>query len=440
MKATTNTRTLLFIAVSLLVSCGSPDENTIEAPPPLDRRVIRELNERSLPSGERVIAMKGGKLIDGTGGTPVENSCVLVRNNRIEAVGKWGEIEVPSDAEVVNVEGSTLLPGFFDSHYHNEDNNEMPSLYVRNGITSVRDPGEWIENYDSVRSTVIPLPRLFLTGPHLNTYPPAYPLDAEIVQDNEEAKLAVERLNKRGATAIKVYFGLPVGMIRQVCETAHQFGLPVTAHLEITNSIDAINAGLDGIEHVTSFGTVLIEPYDAEQYKLKVLKDYDARKAGRYDVWSTINVDSPRADSLIHFLSTKQTFLSPTLAAFEKQPGKDTDVEVHAFRNMLAFIGKARKAGVPIVVGSHTYVGYAAYGEAYFRELELLRDAGLTPMEIITAATLENARFFRVDERLGSIEPGKLADIVVVDGDPSADITHIKNVQRVMLNGAWVPK
>jgi len=401
--------------------------------------IIHELNERQIPTGNKVIALIGATLIDGNGGEPIQNSCIVIRNDKIESVGKQGEIEIPKEAEVVNVHGLTMLPGMFDAHYHNEDSPDLPGVYLRHGITSVRDPGEWIESYAGVRSSGMALPRLFLTGPHINTYPPAYPEDAVIVQDAEEARLAVNQLQRQGATAIKVYFGLPVGIIKEVCTTAHLYGLPVTAHLEITNARDAINAGLDGIEHVTSFGTVLLPAREAEKYKQRVLADNDARKRGRYEVWNSLVIENnPVADSLIQFLVDKKTFLSPTLAAFEKRPDQGDSIEVNGFKNMLKFVGLAKKAGVRIVLGSHTYVAYAEFGLAYFREMELLQEAGLSMMEIIVAATTENARFFRVDERLGSIEKGKLADIIFLEGDPLKDIKALLNVRRVMLNGVWV--
>ena len=426
--------------LALLVSCTANTNSSTDEVNEHARKTIQEVNAKKLPRGDKTIALVGGMLIDGNGGEPLSNSCVIVRNDKIEFAGKKDETSIPAEAEVVDVTGMTILPGMFDAHYHNEDSHDMPSIYVRRGITSVRDPGEWIEMYDSVQLTGLPVPRLFLTGPHLNTFPPAYPEDAIIVQDAEEGRIAVERLARAGATAIKVYFGLPLGTIKEVCNEAHKYGLPVTAHLEITNAWDAINAGLDGIEHVTSFGPILIPPMEAEQYKLRVLADNDARKRGRYEVWNRIDVSSNEvADSLCRFLAEKKIFLSPTLAAFEKRPDKGDSIEVAAFRNMLSFMGLAKKAGVRIVVGSHTYVTYAEYGYAYFREMELLHEAGLTPMEVIVAATMENARYFRVDERLGSIEKGKLADIVVVDGDPIKDIKLMRNVKRVMINGVWVP-
>jgi imidazolonepropionase-like amidohydrolase len=427
-------------ALVLLISCSGNRDASEDKTNPTSRVVIHELNANKLPKGDKVIALVGAQLIDGNGGEPISNSCVIVRNDKIEFAGERGSANIPSEAEVLDVSGSTILPGMFDAHYHNENSHDMPAIYVRHGITSVRDPGEWIEEYDSVQLSGIPLPRLFLTGPHLNTYPPAYPEDAVIVQDPEEGRLAVQRLANEGATAVKVYFGLPVGTIKEVCNEAHKYGLPVTAHLEISNAWDAINAGLDGMEHVTSFGPILIPPMEAEQYKLRVLADNDARKRGRYEVWNHINVSTnPIVDSLCNFLKEKKTFLSPTLAAFEKRSDRGDSVEVNAFRNMLAFIGHAKKAGVRIVVGSHTYVAYAENGYAYFREMELLHEAGLSPMEVIVAATLENAKYFRVDERLGSIEKGKLADLILVDGDPLKDLKVMRNAKRVMINGTWVP-
>ena len=254
--------------------------------------IIHELNEKELPKGDNVIAFVGATLIDGNGGEPIQNACVIVRNDKIEFAGKQEEGKIPKDAEILNVKGLTILPGLIDAHYHNEDSKDLLGLFLSHGVTSIRDPGEWIENYSGVRSSGMPLPRLFLAGPHINTYPPAYPEDAVLVQDAEEARLAVNMLASQGATVIKVYFGLPVGIIKEVCAAAQLHGLPVTAHLEITNAKDAINAGLDGIEHITSFGTVLLPAMEAEKYKQRVLADNDARKRGRYEVWNSLTLEN----------------------------------------------------------------------------------------------------------------------------------------------------
>jgi imidazolonepropionase-like amidohydrolase len=245
----------------------------------------------------------------------------------------------------------------------------------------------------------------------------------------------------QGASVIKVYYGLSIGTIREICATAHQFGVPVTAHLEITNARDAIEAGLDGIEHITSFGTCLLPMREMEKYKQKVMADHKARRSGRYETWNALDLDNnPVADSLIRFLFDKKTFVSATLAVFERRSDRGDSIEVNGFSNMLKFVGMANKSGVQFVVGSHTYVPYAEFGFAFFREMELLNEAGLNNMEVIQAATINNARFFRIDERLGSIEKGKIADVILVDGNPLNDIKVMRNIKRVMLNGVWVDR
>src|SRR5690606_35406604 len=108
------------------------------------------------------------------------------------------------------------------------------------------------------------------------------------------------------------------------------------------------------------------------------------------------------------------------------------------YENMLKFVGMAHKAGVKIVTGSHTSGKYAKSGWAYQREMELLVKAGLTPLEAISSSTIINARYFRTDRRLGSIAPGKLADLILVNGDPSEDISKMYEIEKVMLNGECV--
>ena len=359
--------------VAILFSCTGEDRSS-------ETRfnvIIHELNEKEITKGTKVIALVGATLIDGNGGEPVQNSVVVVRNEKIEFAGKAGDTEIPKEAEIIDVKGLTLLPGLIDAHYHNEESLEMAGLFLSHGVTSVRDPGAWIEAYDSLRATGTSIPRLFLTGPHINKYPPAYPRDSYIVQDATEGQLAVEKLVGQGATAIKVYYGLSIEIIKEVCKTAHLHGLPVTAHLEITNAKDAIEAGLDGIEHITSFGTCLLPLREAEKYKQKVMGDNDARKRGRYEVWNSLHLDNNiKADSLIQFLSHRKDFVSPTLAAFEMQPDKGDTIEVNGFKNMVKFVGMAKKGGVRIVVGPHSWVAYAEPGFAYFREMELLHEAG----------------------------------------------------------------
>ena len=400
---------------------------------------LREINQVANPPETSVIAIVGATLIDGRGGPPVSDVVVIVKGERIEAVGNRASVKIPPGAEIVDAKGLTLLPGLIDSHFHIDGDDPLPALYLSHGVTSIRDPGQWIEAYDKARKASAPIPRLFLCGPHLDSPPAAYPADSYIVRDADETRLAVNRFVNDGASAIKVYFRLPLALIKVAIDTAHSRGVPVMGHLEIVDARDAIIAGIDGIEHATSFGTALLPLRDAEKYRQAILADNNARREGRYQVWDSIDLTTPQAKSLFKLIVDRGVFVSPTLAVFERQPGdKDTkEFHVHAFKQMEAFVGLVNKAGAKIVVGSHSDVPHAKRGWAYQRELELLVDSGLTPMEAIVAGTMNNARYFRIQDRLGSVEAGKLADLVIVEGDPLKDISNMRRVKRVMLNGRW---
>ena len=400
---------------------------------------IRAVNEPVILSGEKAVAIVGATLIDGRGGEPLPDACVIIRGNTIAEVGSARTVKIPSGAEVVQASGMSLLPGLIDAHFH-LGNDSLPALILQHGVTSLRDPGAWIETYDPAQAMSSPLPRLFLTGPHLDGFPPAYPQNSYIVQDTEEAQRAVNRLADRGASAIKVYFRLSLLLIEQVCTSAHERGLPVTAHLEITDARDAINVGLDGIEHITSLGTTLLPFREAENYRQAMLADNNFRRLGRHQGWSTLDTTDQSASVLTKFLVEKETFVCPTLGAFEYRLGKNEPdtIKERGFRKMLDFTGFLHRGGVRMVVGSHGGVPYAARGWAYQHEMELMVESGMSPAAVIVGATLENARFLRIEERLGSVEPGKQADLVLLRSNPLEDIGAMRQVERVMLNGRWV--
>ena len=426
-------------ALAVLTACG---KSAALAQPP--DRAIREIDEPPAAGQDSVQAIVGALLIDGRGGPAVKNSVVVIRGNRIAAAGGRDAVAIPDGANVTQATGLTLLPGLLDSHFHMGSGDRMPSIpsvFLRRGVTSARDPGRPFEHYDPIRALATPVPRLFLTGAHLDQPPPAYPANAVLVEGTEEARDIVNQYVDEGGSAIKVYFRLPLELIRVVCETADARGVPVTAHLELVRADEAIRAGVDGIEHITSFGTALADPRHVERFVTGVQSNNAFRREGRFELWDTLDLEnSPRTRALIDLIVAEGVVISPTLGVFEKRAGdkEATPMHVNAFENMLKFTGMCHQAGAPIVVGSHNQMGTRPDGTAYADETELLVECGLTPMEAIVAATMNNARFFRVQDRLGSIEPDKLADLILVDGDPLDDIHVVRNVQRVMLNGLWV--
>lgn len=427
-----------YIYLHLVTSCTNPTKKLEQPIEKNSTRVIYSLNKDEIAKGNTMIAILGATLIDGTGADPMQNSLVIVKNGIIDFVGDGHQAEIPEGAKVFDATGMTLVAGLIDAHFHGATV-DMPTTFLKKGVTSVRDPGAWNATYDDARQSGKAIPRLFLTGPHIDKYPPAYPKNSYLIQDPMEGRVAVNKFADKGATAIKVYFRLSTEMISAICEEAHQRGIPVTAHLEITNAIDAIGVGLDGIEHITSFGTALLPPREAENYKNLIMGDNSARDRGRYEVWNTLDIDNnPLVEPLVQLLVKRETFVSPTLAVFEKQSDRGDSIEVNGFTNMLKFVGKVKKGGGKVVVGSHTWVPYAETGNAYYREMELLKVAGLSNMEVIMAATLENARFFGIDERLGSIEKGKIADLILLRENPLQDLKAMKTVEEVMLNGVFI--
>jgi len=401
---------------------------------------LHEINP-PVTDANRFVAIVGATLIDGLGGSPVSNAVVIVRGDKIVAAGNRKSTPIPPQAEVFDATGRTLLPGFIDSHFHIERDYELPRLVLSRGVTSVRDPGQWIEIYDPIRQSALPQPRCFVAGPHLDCPPHAHPQDAFAVTNADEIRRAVNRFIDEGASVIKVYYRLPLELISAACQAADRRGVPVTAHLELVDADQAIRAGLDGVEHVTSFGTALVEPDEAERFRKAVSENNEARRKARYELWSRLDLrSSPRVQPLLDLIVKRRVFLSPTLAVFERRRGDRgvTEIEARGFENMLEFVRRCHKAGARIVVGSHSTVPKAERGWAYQRELELLAECGLSPMETITAATRNNAEFFRVSARLGTIESGKLADLLLLTGNPLIDPQALRKVERVMLHGRWI--
>ena len=142
-------------------------ETALFAQKPIQKR-IKSLNEAELPQGTRTIAIVDVLLIDGNGGQAISNGSVLVKGNKIIAAGSSKSIQIPQGTEIIQGKGMSLLPGLIDSHFHIDGAEDLRSTFLQNGITSLRDPGLWIEVYDQVRKSGKHIPRLFLSGPHLD--------------------------------------------------------------------------------------------------------------------------------------------------------------------------------------------------------------------------------------------------------------------------------
>jgi imidazolonepropionase-like amidohydrolase len=388
------------------------------------------------------------RLIDGTGAEPRENMRVTIRGDRIEQI-EPASAATGTAAEVLDLTGRTVMPGLIDLHFHMEDDPRLAVRQLVNGVTTFREPGEWIESFDVLRTLLareqLPGPRMALAGPHIDGERPAYPADAYVARDPDEARLAAETNIAGGAEAIKIYFRLPLASAKAVIDVCRAHHVPCVAHLEIEDARQMLAAGLDGIEHITSFGTSVVPRRRAEQYRQQVLLDNDARRDGRYALFADADPEGPDAQRLYDVLARTHPFVNPTLAVFEVGPGAtregaklDPAVGVRGFDAMKRLTREVARHGARITLGGHSTAPFAARGEAPWRELELMVDAGLTPLEALTAATGTGAASLYRSRDLGTIETGKLADLVVLDRDPAADIRGIRSVSRVMVGGRWV--
>jgi imidazolonepropionase-like amidohydrolase len=401
---------------------------------------LLEVNPPDGPSNDRLSAIVNVRLIDGLGGPPLENAVVLIQGNRILQAGPANQVSVPEGTEITDGSGMSLLPGLIDAHLHNVNNNKALHAILTNGVTTIRDPGHPFRFYQSLHFAQTKLPRVYLTGAHLDGYPGVYLDQASLVRSTDHVRTLIRDYVTQGGSGIKIYFRLPLKYFETVIQTAEFYHIPVVAHLELVDADDAILAGLHGVEHVTSFGTALARPEDAREFREGVQADNNYRRDGRYLLWSKIDLSADRVKEVLALAVQNNVVLSPTLTTFERQFGDEEVEEYQAkgFKNMLDFVGMAHQAGVTVVTGSHNSGKYAQRGLAYQREMELLVAAGMSPLEVISSSTLHNARYFRTQDRLGSIESGKLADLILVEGDPSVDIKAMYAIKKVMLNGEWV--
>jgi imidazolonepropionase-like amidohydrolase len=394
--------------------------------------------------------MNNARVIDGTGAAPLERARIVIDGDKIVRIGPVDKVATPPGADIVDLAGQTVIPGLIDLHFHIETDPKMALRQLSHGVTAFRDPGQWNEKFVELRRMIaadgLPGPRIFTTGPHIDGDNPAYPADSVVARDPEEARRQAEISVREGASALKIYFRLPFAGAKAVIDVCNARHIPCTAHLELLDARDLFAAGLHGIEHVTSLGISVVPRIQAEAYRQSVLARNDARRDGRYVLFANADLDGPEANALYAVLRERHPWIDPTLAVFERRPDRPPqDVKpelvptvVAGFAKMKQLTRRAAQEGARIVMGGHTDVPFAARGEAPWRELELLVDSGFSPVEAITAATGTAAAFLYRSNEIGTLRPGLQADLVVIRGDATRDISAVRRTERVMIAGKWI--
>ena len=407
-----------------------------------------------LPGGvslqPRSLVLENVRVIDGTGSPPIERARIVIESGRITRIGPPSTVVAPPQAETIDLSGQTIVPGLIDLHFHIENDPRLALRQLSHGVTAFRDPGQWNEKFDELRAMIaadhLSGPHIFTTGPHIDGEHPAYPADSVVARDAEEARRLAERNVEQGASALKIYFRLPFASAKAVIDVCQARKIPCTAHLEILDAGELIEAGLHGIEHITSLGMSLARQVEAEGYRQAVLADNEARRDGRYRMFARLDLESSQAKALYRVLRERHPWIDPTLAVFERRTDRslpDTSPEMAeigaaGFAKMKQLTRRVGTEGARLVMGGHSTVPFAGRGEAPWRELELLVDSGLTPLEAIAAATSTAAGFLYRSDQIGTLRAGFQADLVVLRNDPSRDISAIRSVDRVMVAGQWI--
>lgn len=433
------------------------------------------------------LVIEGGTLIDGNGGKPVPDACILIRGNGIEAVSRKGQGPYPAGARLLRADGKFILPGLIDAHVHYSG--FLAELLLVHGITSVfdiggRGPVHAVRRDAIARGRVLG-PRIFVAVESLLGPPKpgrvAYTRERGR-QDKtltvQEAIDAVKRAAGGGADLINIRRGLSQEVFQAAVAEAHRAGLPVVAQ-PIGPAVygrEAVLAGADILEHAAGINvSVAKDPSKWKSWGEIELHSLDPRPFA--------DMDEGKAAELIRLMLERHTYLEPDLIGqgrglhrkrndwevqdyellrnpdlayipegtrhkwmsnyteFDGWEPAEREQVKKGFQNMQRFIGQFARAGGKVMTGTDTSAGgWAVAGVGLLREMELLVEAGLSPMETIMAATRNPAQGYRVLHRVGTIEAGKLADLVIVNADPLQDIRNVQKIEWVIKDGGVIDR
>ena len=418
-----------------------------------------------LPNGP--VALVGAQVIDGYEVAPISDGVVVYEDGVITAVGSASEVQIPANARVIDVGGHTVLPGLIDNHVHvdlighgsyeryyeflggDERLDEVMPIaakqMLRAGVTTALDLGAPFDILD-VRRKIdlgeIPGPRLLVSGPWItrvqyDTIPDSY---EEVISSPEEGARKALELIDRGSDVIKTWEGLTQEDYHAIVTAAHSRGVKVHAHLYDPEAIKmAIEAGVDVFQHVGSAGN---PPYEEALINTIAHKEIPVVQTISHRVWvypSTLAFPSrlKRAEYKTDMPDDIYREFMDSFQNFHQLPYFRN--AANEIRNSKQSASQFIDAGARIGVGTDAASPLNMHLEAIWREMSALVDSGMSPIQVISAATKTNAEILGVFAERGSLELGKQADILVVEGNPLEDIEVLGRVALVAKGGAlWV--
>jgi len=404
------------------------------------------------------IVFEHANLFDAETTRILPNQTVVIAGNRITSVGAGKSEGLPAGALTINATGKTLIPGLWDMHAHVAEGDGLLNLAA--GVTTVRDLGNSIDELMARRKRIEEGTeigtRIILAG--IIDGPGPYQGPTKVLAATEaEARKAVDNYVELGYEQIKIYSSVKPELVPSIITEAHKAGLRVSGHIPAyMTASECIRLGYDEIQHVNFLILNFFPEVKETQTRLRITEP--ARLAAGLDLGSS------DVQSFVQLLKDHHTSVDPTMSIFEGQytarPGQVSPgyaavftrlpVQVRrgmlngglqvpegmdaryreSFAKMVAMVGLLYKAGVPIEAGTDSLAGFALH-----RELELDTQAGIPPAEVLKLATFGAARIMKRDADLGSIAPGKLADVVLVDGNPAANISDVRRTAVVVKNG-----
>lgn len=427
-------------------------------------------------------------VVDVINGRSLPDHTVLITGDRIDQVGPADRIPVPEGFRVVDGTGRHLIPGLADMHLHDSGDERIdPPLLIANGVTTVRQMWgtpylhAWRRRSDSGELIG---PRWVIASPIVDGRPSLWedaPVEQEfLVADTEdEARAAVRRAKEDGADFVKVYSRLSPETHRAIAAEAARLDIPFAGHLPDAVSLeDAIDLGQRSFEHLHRFGPETSRSFEELRAAMaRVEPDWSPKYGSWFQQvarieWDAANTHSAhRAARLFDRLAAAEAAVCPTVVLhrvlerpdsvdprdrrLDYLPGEmksfyeyivDGFYSGHRtpeegfqarvlFQWRLEVVASLEAAGVRLLAGTDTMTGYVFPGFSLHDELGLFVAAGLTPARALQTATIEPARYLGRDQQQGSVDEGKVADLVLLDGDPLAEISHTQAIRAVITRG-----
>jgi imidazolonepropionase-like amidohydrolase len=410
--------------------------------------------------GSGTMALVGGMLLDGYEAPPIHHAVVVIEGNRIAAVGPATEVEIPAGAEVINTEGMTMLPGLVDLHVHlmilghgeysewwpilDQAREEMMAISAKQllmaGVTTAVDLGaplEILNVRDGIDEGRLPGPRMLVSGPWITRAGRQWPdWFQRRITSPEEAAAQTDDLIDAGVDVIKIWAGMTEDDMRAVVDAAHGRGVEVHTHLYAPEDMwAAIRAGTDVIQHAGSGGN---PPYGDDLIAEIAHRGIPVVQTIAHRIWvypATLEfperLQDPRLkedlppDLYREFQRSFENFHRNSYFRTTPRQIRNSEIAARQFIEGGAVIAMGTDSGSPM--NFHT--------EAAWREISALVDSGMTPLAAISASTKTGAEVIGRGRDLGTIEPGKLADIIVVEGNPLFDINVLGYVRMVVKDG-----